>query len=69
MSDVVKKTVEDFLKTKAVLSITPKVVDPDYTYLNLEINTLYDETKTTISTDALASSIRSAVISNIKNNR
>ncbi len=68
VSDVVKKTVEDFLKTKAVLSITPKVVDPDYTYLNLEINTLYDETKTTISTDALASSIRSAVISNIKNN-
>ena len=68
VSEVVKKQVEDFLATKAVLSITPVVVDPDYTYIRLSVNTIYDTTKTTLSTDAIGSAIRNNVISNINTN-
>ena len=68
VSDAVKKQVEDFLKTKAVLSISPAVVDPDYTYLRFNIDVLYDSTKTTLATDSISAAVRSNVISNIKNN-
>ncbi len=68
VSDAVKNDVVEFLKTKAVLSITPTVIDPDYTYLRFEVNTLYDTTKTTLSADSVSSAIRSSVINNIGNN-
>ena len=68
VSEAVKQQVQDFLSTKAVLSVTPVVIDPDYTYIRLTINSLYDSTKTSLSTDALTSAIRSNVISNIDNN-
>ena len=68
VSDAVKSQVENFLKTKAVLSITPVVLDPDYTYLRFTVNSFYDATKTTLSADSLRSAIRSNVIKNINNN-
>ena len=68
VSDAVKSEVEDFLKTKAVLSITPTIVDPDYTYLRLTADVLYDSTKTTLSTDAISAAVRSNIVTNLQNN-
>ena len=68
VSDGVKKEVQDFLKTKAVLSVTPQIVDPDYTYLRLTADVLYDSTKTTLSVDSISAAVRSNIITNIQNN-
>ena len=68
VSDSAKKEVQDFLKTKAVLSITPEIVDPDYTYLRLTADVLYDSTKTTLSVDSISAAVRSNIITNLQNN-
>jgi len=68
VSDAVKTEVQDFLKTKAVLSITPTIVDPDYTYLRLTADVLYDSTKTTLSTDSISAAVRSNIVTNLENN-
>lgn len=68
VSEALKKQVEDFLKTKAVLSITPTVIDPDYTYLRFNANVFYDTTRTTLSTQGIASAIRSGIVQNLSQN-
>ena len=68
VSDSVKKQVQDFLSTKAVLSITPQVVDPDYTFIRISANVLFDSTKTSLSADAISSSVRGNIVSNINSN-
>ena len=68
VSDAVKNEVKNFLKTKAVLSITPTIVDPDYTYLRLTADVLYDSTKTTLSVDSISAAVRSNIITNLQNN-
>ncbi len=68
VSDAVKNEVKNFLKTKAVLSITPTIIDPDYTYLRLTADVLYDSTKTTLSVDSISAAVRSNIITNLQNN-
>lgn len=68
VNETTKKRVEDFLKTKAVLTITPVVIDPDYTYLRFSANVFYDTTKTTLSGQGLSTAIRSSIIDNISRN-
>mgnify|MGYP001500719909 CR=1 FL=1 len=68
VSNVLKQQVQDFLRNKAVLSITPVVIDPSYTYIRLVVNTIYDSSKTTLSSDSLSSAITSNIKSNIDTN-
>ena len=68
VSDSKKKEVQDFLRTKAVLSVLPVVVDPNYTFIRLGVDVSYDATKTSLSVDSITSSVRSNVISNINAN-
>lgn len=63
-----KKTVEDFLKTKSVVSISPKVIEPDYTFLRFQVNVYFDQTKTSLTPDAMSSAIRNSITTNISNN-
>lgn len=68
VSDAVKSEVQDFLESKAVLSISPIVIDPDYTYLRFMINVFYDKNKTTLSSGAITNSIRTKAIQNLNDN-
>lgn len=68
VSELLKKSVEDFLKTKAVLSITPTVIDPDYTYLRFKANVFYDTTRTTLSPQGISTAIRSGIVENLSQN-
>ncbi len=56
-----QRIVEDILKPISVLTVTPTIVDPDYTYLQLNLNVIYDPTKTTQTATQLAAGIKSAV--------
>lgn len=56
-----QRIIEDILKPISVLTVTPTIVDPDYTYLQLTVNVLYDPTKTTQTATQLSAGIKSAV--------
>lgn len=68
VSDEVKTEIQNFLDTKAVLSISPKVVNPDYTYLIFDVNFFYNQNKTTLSSSAIINAVRNSVITNIQDN-
>ena len=50
-----------YLKPKNVVSITPTIVDPAYTYIFLEIFFKYNPNLTNLSRDALAINVREAI--------
>ena len=52
----------NILKPKNVVSITPVLVDPDYTYIDLEIFFKYNPNLATVTASGLSTSIRSALI-------
>jgi hypothetical protein len=56
-----QRIIEDILKPISVLTVTPTIIDPDYTYLQLSLNVVYDPTKTTQTATQLAAGIKSAV--------
>ena len=68
VTEDVKRQVENFLLTKSVVSITPRVIEPDYTYLRLDVNVFYDGAKTSLTNDSLRSAIRSSVTNNLSLN-
>ncbi len=45
----------------SVLTVTPTIVDPDYTYIRLTINVVYDPTKTNQTSAQLQSGIQAAI--------
>lgn len=56
-----QRITEDILKPISVLTVTPTIVDPDYTYIQLNVNVVYDPTKTTQTASQLAAGIKSAI--------
>ena len=52
----------NILKPKNVVSITPVLVDPDYTYIDLEVFFKFNPNKATVTASGLANSIRSTLI-------
>jgi hypothetical protein len=58
-----KQNLIDFVITpKKILTITPEIVDPEYTYLTIDITAKYDGTQNTLSTTSLTSVILSTVM-------
>lgn len=55
-----QKLITDVIKPMSVLTVTPTIVDPDYVYLQLVINVLYDSTKTTLTPSEISSRVKSA---------
>jgi hypothetical protein len=45
----------------SVLTVTPTIVDPDYTYIRLTVNVVYDPTKTNQTASQLQSGIKTAI--------
>lgn len=54
---------DSILKTKNLVSITPEIVDPDYTYIKLEVFFKYDPNLTSLT----AGELKNAVIATITN--
>ena len=64
LTDTQKATIkQNILKPKNVVSITPVLVDPEYTYIDLEVLFKYNPNLATVTASGLANSIRSTLIS------
>lgn len=53
--------VDQVIKPISVLTVTPTIVDPDYTYLKLTVNVVYDPKKTTQTASQIQNGIKTAV--------
>ena len=63
LTDTQKATIKNqILKPKNVVSITPVLVDPDYTYIDLEVFFKYNPNKATVTESGLATSIRNTLV-------
>lgn len=63
LTEAQKTTIKtNILKPKNVVSITPVLVDPDYTYIDLEVYFKYNPNKATVTASGLATSIRNTLV-------
>lgn len=56
-----QKITDDVIKPISVLTVTPTIVDPDYTYIKLDVNVYYDPTKTSLSGSEMQTGIKNAI--------
>ena len=56
-----QRIIEDVIKPISVLTVTPTIVDPDYTYIKLNVDVVYDPNKTTQSSAQIEAGIKSAI--------
>ena len=56
-----QRIVSEIIKPISVLTVTPTIVDPDYTYLQLTLNVVYDPNKTTQTSNQIQDGIKLAV--------
>jgi len=61
LTDSTKTSIARFLKGKNVGSVTAEVVDPDYTYLNIEAFFKYDSNNTSRTKTQLETAVRQAI--------
>jgi hypothetical protein len=57
------RLINDVLKPISVMTVEPTIVDPDYTYIQMTVNVLYDPKKTNLSTQQIKDAVKSAVFS------
>jgi len=63
LTDAQKTTIKtNILKPKNVVSITPVLVDPEYTYIDLEVYFKYNPNLATVTASGLATSIRNTLV-------
>ena len=56
-----QKITDDVIKPISVLTVTPTIVDPDYTYIKLDVNVYYDPTKTSLSASEMQNGVKNAI--------
>lgn len=56
------RIVDEIIKPKSIVSIDAEIIDPEYLYLLVDNYVEYDKKKTTLSAEALKTSIRNAII-------
>ena len=56
-----EKLIHDVIRPISVMTVEPTIVDPDYTYIQLTANVLYDSKKTNLSASQLQASIKSTI--------
>lgn len=56
-----QKLITDVIKPISVMTVTPTLVDPDYTYVKLKINVVYDPKVTTLSANQIKTTVTSLV--------
>lgn len=60
--------VNDIIRTKSVLTVTPEIIDPDYLFLKFTISVYFDPKKTTRTADEIKALVRQTVIDYRNNN-
>ena len=58
-----QKLLDMVVKPISVMTVDPIFVDPDYSYIQITANVLYDPKKTTLSSGELAAAVKSAISS------
>ena len=56
-----QRLVEEIIKPISVLTVTPTIVDPDYTYLKLTVDIVYNPNKTTQTSAQIEAGIKTAI--------
>jgi hypothetical protein len=54
--------IDDVIKPVSVMTVTPEIIDPDYVYLTLTSEILYDIKKTTLTAAQIASVVKQGII-------
>ena len=57
-----QRIIQDVIRPISVLTVEPTLVDPDYTYIKLSANALYDPRKTTLTAAQIQNKIKTAII-------
>jgi hypothetical protein len=57
-----QRLLQEVIKPIGVMTVTPTIIDPDYTYIALTIDVLYDSTKTSKTSEELKISIKNAIV-------
>jgi hypothetical protein len=60
------KLIKDVLKPISIMTVEPTIVDPDYTYIQITANVLYDPKKTTSSATQIKADVRNIINSYAK---
>lgn len=56
-----QRIIGEVIKPISVLTVTPTIVDPDYTYIKLTVDVLYDTNKTTQTSAQIEAGVKSAI--------
>lgn len=54
--------INDIIRTRSVLTVTPEIIDPDYMYLHLDVDVYYDPNKTNLSPESLKALVRARIL-------
>jgi hypothetical protein len=57
-----ERIVKDVINPISVLTVQPTLVDPDYTYLNITANVLYDPNKTNLTSTQIQNKVKTAIL-------
>jgi len=62
LNDAQKQSIiNNIINPISVLTVTPTIIDPDFTYINVSINVIYNPNKTTKTSSQIESGIKSAI--------
>lgn len=53
--------IEQVIKPVSIVTVTPRIVDPDYTYLKFNVNVVYDPKKTTQTAAQIQAGVKAAI--------
>jgi hypothetical protein len=56
-----QRLITDVIKPISVLTVEPTLVDPDYTYIQITANVLYDNKKTNLSASQIQDAVKTAI--------
>jgi hypothetical protein len=56
-----QRLIGEIIQPISIMTVTPTIVDPDYTYLQVSVNAYYDSTQTTFTSNQIQSAISAAI--------
>jgi len=56
-----QRLISDVIKPVSVMTVEPTLIDPDYTYIQITANVLYDSKKTNLTAGQIQASVRTAI--------
>jgi hypothetical protein len=69
LTDIQKqKLIQQVIKPISVMTVTPTIVDPDYTYLKIVANVVYDPKKTLLTANQIGQAVTTAINTFATNN-